>query len=46
MECFPTAAGNDFLALRTAFGPLHAPAAITSAWHDNHASLGVSRARR
>jgi RimJ/RimL family protein N-acetyltransferase len=73
VECFPTAAGNDFLALRTvdtssflipsahgrgygkqmraavlalAFGPLHAPAAITSAWHDNHASLGVSRARR
>jgi len=27
-----------------AFGPLQAQAAITSAWHDNHASLGVSRA--
>lgn len=30
--------------LALAFGPLHARAAITSAWHDNHASLGVSRA--
>jgi RimJ/RimL family protein N-acetyltransferase len=30
--------------LALAFGPLHAQAAITSAWHDNHASLGVSRA--
>lgn len=30
--------------LSLAFGPLEAQAAITSAWHDNHASLGVSRA--
>jgi RimJ/RimL family protein N-acetyltransferase len=30
--------------LALAFGPLEAVAAITSAWHDNHASLGVSRA--
>jgi len=30
--------------LALAFGPLEARAAITSAWHDNHASLGVSRA--
>jgi RimJ/RimL family protein N-acetyltransferase len=30
--------------LALAFGPLEAGAAITSAWHDNHASLGVSRA--
>lgn len=30
--------------LALAFGPLAARAAITSAWHDNHASLGVSRA--
>jgi RimJ/RimL family protein N-acetyltransferase len=30
--------------LALAFGPLAAQAAITSAWHDNHASLGVSRA--
>jgi RimJ/RimL family protein N-acetyltransferase len=30
--------------LALAFGPLDAQAAITSAWHDNHASLGVSRA--
>jgi RimJ/RimL family protein N-acetyltransferase len=30
--------------LALAFGPLSAEAAITSAWHDNHASLGVSRA--
>ncbi|MGZ4592469.1 MAG: GNAT family N-acetyltransferase [Actinomycetes bacterium] len=29
--------------LALAFGPLQANAAITSAWHDNHASLGVSR---
>jgi RimJ/RimL family protein N-acetyltransferase len=29
--------------LALAFGPLQAEAAITSAWHDNHASLGVSR---
>jgi RimJ/RimL family protein N-acetyltransferase len=29
--------------LALAFGPLEARAAITSAWHDNHASLGVSR---
>jgi RimJ/RimL family protein N-acetyltransferase len=29
--------------LALAFGPLEAEAAITSAWHDNHASLGVSR---
>ena len=32
--------------LALAFGPLRAQAAITSAWHDNHASLGVSRALR
>jgi RimJ/RimL family protein N-acetyltransferase len=30
--------------LALAFGPLEAERAITSAWHDNHASLGVSRA--
>jgi RimJ/RimL family protein N-acetyltransferase len=30
--------------LALAFGPLAAEVAITSAWHDNHASLGVSRA--
>ena len=30
--------------LALAFGPLRAQAAISSAWHDNHASLGVSRA--
>lgn len=30
--------------LALAFGPLQAQAAITSAWQDNHASLGVSRA--
>lgn len=30
--------------LALAFGPLEARAAITSAWHDNEASLGVSRA--
>jgi RimJ/RimL family protein N-acetyltransferase len=30
--------------LALAFGPLAAQAAITEAWHDNHASLGVSRA--
>jgi RimJ/RimL family protein N-acetyltransferase len=30
--------------LALAFGSLEAEAAITSAWHDNHASLGVSRA--
>lgn len=29
--------------LTLAFGPLQARAAITSAWHDNEASLGVSR---
>lgn len=29
--------------LALAFGPLDARAAITAAWHDNHASLGVSR---
>jgi len=29
--------------LALAFGPLDAEVAITSAWHDNHASLGVSR---
>ncbi len=29
--------------LTLAFGPLEAAAAITSAWHDNQASLGVSR---
>ncbi len=31
-------------ALALAFGPLQAQAAISEAWHDNHASLGVSRA--
>jgi hypothetical protein len=30
--------------LALAFGPLQAEYAISSAWHDNHASLGVSRA--
>jgi RimJ/RimL family protein N-acetyltransferase len=30
--------------LALAFGPLAAECAISSAWHDNHASLGVSRA--
>jgi RimJ/RimL family protein N-acetyltransferase len=30
--------------LALAFGPLGAQSAITSAWHDNRASLGVSRA--
>lgn len=30
--------------LAMAFGRLEALAAVTSAWHDNHASLGVSRA--
>jgi RimJ/RimL family protein N-acetyltransferase len=30
--------------LALAFGPLEAARAITSAWHDNHASLGVSKA--
>ena len=30
--------------LALAFGPLRAQAAISSAWHDNHASLAVSRA--
>jgi RimJ/RimL family protein N-acetyltransferase len=30
--------------LALAFGPLEAAQAVTSAWHDNHASLGVSRA--
>ena len=30
--------------LALAFGPLGAQAAVTSAWQDNHASLGVSRA--
>jgi RimJ/RimL family protein N-acetyltransferase len=30
--------------LSLAFGPMEARSAITSAWHDNHASLGVSRA--
>jgi RimJ/RimL family protein N-acetyltransferase len=29
--------------LALAFGPLQARNAVTSAWHDNHASLGVSR---
>lgn len=29
--------------LALAFGPLEARAAVSSAWHDNHASLGVSR---
>jgi RimJ/RimL family protein N-acetyltransferase len=30
--------------LALAFGPMHAESAISGAWHDNHASLGVSRA--
>jgi RimJ/RimL family protein N-acetyltransferase len=30
--------------LALAFGPMEAQAAISSAWHDNHASLAVSRA--
>jgi NAD(P)H-dependent FMN reductase/RimJ/RimL family protein N-acetyltransferase len=30
--------------LTLAFGPMDAQAAVTSAWHSNHASLGVSRA--
>ncbi len=30
--------------LGLAFGPLECQAAVTEAWHDNHASLGVSRA--
>jgi RimJ/RimL family protein N-acetyltransferase len=30
--------------LALAFGPLEAQWAVSSAWHDNHASLGVSRA--
>jgi RimJ/RimL family protein N-acetyltransferase len=30
--------------LALTFGPLEAGAATTSAWHDNHASLGVCRA--
>jgi RimJ/RimL family protein N-acetyltransferase len=30
--------------LALAFGPLAAEAAVSSAWHDNHASLAVSRA--
>jgi len=30
--------------LALAFGPLEAVRAVTSAWHDNHASLGVSKA--
>ena len=29
--------------LALAFGPMEAHAAISSAWHDNDASLGVSR---
>lgn len=29
--------------LALGFGPLGAEAAVTEAWHDNHASLGVSR---
>lgn len=46
----PSARGRSYgkqmraAVLALAFGPLHARAAITSAWHDNHASLGVSRA--
>jgi RimJ/RimL family protein N-acetyltransferase len=30
--------------LALAFGPLEAARAVSSAWHDNHASLGVSKA--
>lgn len=46
----PSARGSGYgkqmrrAVLALAFGPLGAQAAITSAWHDNHASLGVSRA--
>lgn len=46
----PAARGRGFgkqmrrAVLALAFGPLQAQAAITCAWHDNHASLGVSRA--
>lgn len=46
----PGARGRDLgkqmraAVLALAFGPLGAQFAITSAWHDNHASLGVSRA--
>jgi len=46
----PEARGHGFgkqmrrAVLALAFGPMRAQAAITSAWHDNHASLGVSRA--
>jgi RimJ/RimL family protein N-acetyltransferase len=45
----PSARGRGFgkqmrrAVLALAFGPMAAQAAITSAWHDNHASLGVSR---
>lgn len=45
----PTVRGQGFgKAMRTAvlalaFGPMQAQAAISSAWQDNHASLGVSR---
>jgi RimJ/RimL family protein N-acetyltransferase len=46
----PTARGQGLgqqmrtAVLALAFGPLAARTAITEAWHDNHASLGVSRA--
>lgn len=46
----PAARGKGFgkemrrAILTLAFGPMGAEMAITSAWHDNHASLGVSRA--
>lgn len=45
----PTARGQGLgkamraAVLALAFGPLDAQSAVTSAWHDNHASLGVSR---
>jgi RimJ/RimL family protein N-acetyltransferase len=48
----PEARGRGFgkqmraAVLALAFGPLGAAAAITSAWHDNAASLGVSRSLR
>jgi hypothetical protein len=40
----PSAWRLNFVVRALAFGPLQAQAAITSAWHDSHASLGVSRA--
>jgi len=44
-EARGTGAGKQMrrAVLALAFGPLEARAAVTSAWHDNSASLGVSR---